>query len=84
MRDPEPDSSHVLTEQDALMFGISLAEAKAQTAWTVEPHEVPAELTPEFEAVTYTDPPVRTWATVSDRLDSVMRDRLTEWAKGIV
>lgn len=46
--------------------------------WIAEPHAIPVELTPDFEAQPYTPPAPRTWATVADQLDTAMRDRLRD------
>lgn len=85
-----PDPIHIsngdrlLNARDAQLAGYNLAELKAQAAWTPEPRALPPELAPEYHAEPYRAPEPRHWANVGEQLDTVMRERLIEYARGVL
>lgn len=60
-------------------------DVTAEDAWEPTPKTVPIELQRDtFHAEPYVEPAPREWATVADQLEATIRDRLIEFAKGIL
>lgn len=83
-RTPDKDPTRVLTDEDAAIHGYDLPTLRAKAAWTPEPKLLPPELAPEYHAEPYRAPEPRHWANVGDQLDVTLRERLIEYARGVL